>query len=77
MNKIVSRTVQVILKALSNILDWSEPELHVGAGKFQELPQILRRMKLKKLLIVTDKGILKAGLMDTFIEKLETIGINI
>ena len=76
MNKAMSRTVQVTLKALSNILDWSEPELHVGAGKFQELPQILRRMKLKKLLIVTDKGILKAGLMDTFIEKLETIGIK-
>lgn len=76
MNKVVSRTVQVTLKALSNLLDWSEPELHVGAGKFQELSQILRRMKLKKLLIVTDKGILKAGLMDTFIEKLETIGIK-
>lgn len=34
MNEITSRAIQKSSKALSGVLDWSEPELHVGEGTF-------------------------------------------
>ena len=75
MNEIASRSIQVTLKALSGLLDWSEPELHVGEGTFKQLPRILKEKQLKKVVIVTDKGIIKAGLLEIFIENLEEQGI--
>ena len=75
MNEIASRSIQGILKALSGLLDWSEPELHVGEGTFKQLPRILKEKQLKKVLIVTDKGIIKAGLLELFIDNLEEQGI--
>ena len=42
MNKVFNRSVQIILKTLSPLLDWSEPELHTGSGSLNNLPKLLK-----------------------------------
>lgn len=76
MNEIASRTIQKTLKALSGTLDWSEPELHVGEGTLRQLPRLLKEKQLKKVLIVTDKGIIQAGLLEQFIMNLDEQGMT-
>lgn len=76
MNDTISRMIQKTLKALSSLLDWSEPELYVGEGTFRQLPRLLKEKQLKKVLIVTDKGIIQAGLLETFLVNLEEQGIT-
>ena len=76
MNELASRTIQKTLKALSNLLDWSEPELHAGEGTLNQLPTLLKEKQLNRILIVTDKGVIQAGLLDKFTVKLAEQGIT-
>lgn len=76
MNKFLNRSVQKTLKIFSHLMDWSEPELTIGSGQFNQLPRILKDKHFKRILIVTDKGIIKAGLLESFIQNLEERGIT-
>lgn len=76
MNKVFNRSVQIILKTLSPLLDWSEPELHTGSGSLNNLPKLLKEKQHNRMLIVTDKGIIKVGLLDSFIQQLEDENIT-
>ena len=76
MNKVFNRSVQIILKTLSPLLDWSEPELHTGSGSLNNLPKLLKEKQHNRMLIVTDKGIIKVGLLDSFIQQLEEENIT-
>ena len=64
------------MKALSETLGWSEPELHVGEGKLRQLPRLLKEKQLKKVLIVTDKGVVQTGLLEEFMVNLDEEGIT-
>ena len=53
----------------------SPTRLLVGRGSVSEIPQLLSERPEKKALVVTDKGLVKAGVAQQSIRVLETAGI--
>lgn len=70
------RTFQVVLKAVVVFLDWSEPQLLNGAGSIKKLPELIASKGIKKVLIVTDKGLMSLNLLDSLFEALNDRGIE-
>ena len=46
-----------------------------GNGAIQTIPQELSKFQIRKALIVTDKGLLQAGLVDTITHQLKIAGV--
>ncbi|NLB90277.1 MAG: iron-containing alcohol dehydrogenase [Clostridiales bacterium] len=55
----------------SFLLPWKEPVLLEGEGAFNKLPSYLKNLQLKSILIITDQGIVKAGLLEGFLAALD------
>lgn len=49
--------------------------IQFGVGEAENLPQYLNDMGFKRLLLVTDPGVLKAGLVSPIVERLQKSGI--
>lgn len=75
MHNLFIRSFQTIARPAAYALNWREPELLIGEGRFNRLPKDLVEKHMSKLLIVTDQGILESGLLDDFILKLDEIEI--
>lgn len=58
------RLYQWILYLVSPLLPWREPKLFIGEHALDKLNDELRKHGVKHLLIVTDQGILKSGILD-------------
>jgi alcohol dehydrogenase len=69
-NRMYCRTYQKIIYWISFSLNWSEPELHEGAGSLKDIPFILNQKNRIHPLIVTDPGIYKLGLQSPLIQVL-------
>jgi alcohol dehydrogenase class IV len=63
MYRLFCRGYQFIFRIVSYLLHWRKPKLLSGSGAILDLPSMMQREGLKCPLIVTDKGIVKAGLM--------------
>ena len=62
----------------NRIIDFRMPRsLVLGAGASGQLPDILQKSGVKNILIVTDQGIVKAGLVPTISAPIEAAGIDI
>jgi alcohol dehydrogenase class IV len=60
------------------IIDFRMPQsLVMGVGASRQLPDILQKKGVKKALIVTDQGIVKAGLVPTISAPIEAAGIGV
>jgi alcohol dehydrogenase class IV len=60
------------------IIDFRIPQsLVMGAGASRNLPDVIRKSGAKKVLLVTDQGIVKAGLVPVIREPLEAAGIDV
>jgi aldehyde:ferredoxin oxidoreductase len=70
------RTYQGIFRLVSPLLPWREPQILEGPGSLGQLPALLKRQAIGKVLIVTDQGIARLGLMDGLLENLRTEGIG-
>lgn len=70
------RVVQAVLKVASYFLDWREPSLLKGAGSIKKLPDEIKKLNITSVLIVTDKVIEGLHLMDSLLERLNTLGIK-
>ncbi len=70
------RVFQEAFKLVSPFLAWREPELLEGPGCLSRLPALLKRERLDRILIVTDQGIVKLGLMDSMLKNLGQSGIS-
>ena len=70
------RAYQKIMKILVCFLDWSEPELLTGPGSILKLPGVIKQRNLKKVMIVTDKGLMSLHLLDGLFGKLKEEGIE-
>ena len=46
------------------VLDWTPPEVIGGAGSVKKLASKLRADGVTPVLVVTDKGLMKLGLLD-------------
>ena len=76
MYKIYCRLYQRIMKIAAAIFDWSEPKLLKGPGSVLELPALIQSLGIKRVLLVTDKGLMGIGLPAPLLKKLEDTGIH-
>lgn len=70
MYKLYCRSFQQVMKLSMFFLPWREPELLVGENSLSKLPNLIQREGLKRILIVTDKGIAEVGLMEELLNGL-------
>jgi alcohol dehydrogenase class IV len=57
-------------------MDWSEPELLEGAGSVLRLPEFIKGKGIKKVLVVTDGGLMGLHLLDPMFAKLDEVGVE-
>lgn len=70
------RVYQGIFRLASPLLPWREPQLLEGSGSLRQLPALLRQESIGKVLIVTDQGISRLGLLDGLLDGLRKEGIG-
>ncbi len=70
------RVYQGAFKLAMNLLDWSEPKLFEGSGSVLKLPEFIKSKGLKKVLVVTDKGLMGLHLLDPMFDKLTEVGLE-
>lgn len=71
MYKLYCRSFQQVMKVSSAFLPWRVPELITGENSVGDLPGLISKRGIDKILIITDKGIVAAGLMDGLLEGLQ------
>lgn len=64
------------MKVSTFFLPWREPQLVVGENSLAGLPILIKREGIETILIVTDQGIAATGLMDNFLDGLQSEGLN-
>ena len=52
------RIYQRVFKVAMCFMDWSAPQLLEGAGSVLRLPELIKSKGVKKVLVVTDKGLI-------------------
>ena len=65
------RTYQKVLKFAMRFMDWSEPELLEGEGAVLKLPVFIKNKGIKKVLVVTDKGLMNLHILDPLFDELK------
>lgn len=65
------RVYQKVLKTVSPFLNWHEPEILEGVGAVEKIAQEANKLKIKHFLIVTDKVLVKLGLLTSLTETLK------
>ena len=76
MGKRFCRLFQTGMKGAMYLLPWSMPKLLEGPGKIKELPAMIKVNGYKKVLIVTDKTLMKLHLLDNLLEALDAAQIQ-
>lgn len=76
LKKAYYRTFQTVFKFAMFIFDWSEPQLLEGPGAIRQLPEFIKSKGLKKVLVVTDKGLMGIHLLDSLFEELNKAGVE-
>lgn len=70
------RVYQGVIRKTLPHLRWREPRLVIGENCIEELPKIIVQSNYTTILIVTDKGIQEAGLLNASIEQLNALHIK-
>ncbi|MFD1176921.1 iron-containing alcohol dehydrogenase [Paenibacillus puldeungensis] len=76
MYHVYCRMYQLTYKIAAHFLPWRKPELLEGEHSLSKLPALIRRKGLNHVLIVTDQGIVKLGLMDGLLHGLTAAGVS-
>lgn len=74
--KIYYRIYQKVLKLAMGFMNWKEPELLEGEGSVLRLPAFIKDKGIKKVLVVTDKGLMSLHLLDPMFEELKKQGVD-
>ena len=75
-NALICRTYQAVLYLAEFFLPWHEPKLITGQGSFAELPATIKADGISSVLIVTDQGLMKLGMLNPLTEALNRQGVN-
>ena len=75
LKKCYYRIYQKVLKLGLCFMNWKEPETLQGEGAVLELPQLIKSKGIKRVLIVTDKGLMGLHLLDPLFLELQKEGI--
>lgn len=68
------RTFQVVFGACAYLLPWKKAQVVAGENSIQNIPSLLRGMGVTKTLVVTDPGLMKAGVAPKVLQLLEESG---
>ncbi|HSR37534.1 MAG TPA: iron-containing alcohol dehydrogenase, partial [Phnomibacter sp.] len=68
------RLYQNVFKLVMPLMPWRKPELLEGPGSIKRVPEILARLKINNVLIVTDGMLMKLGLLDGLMQALKDHG---
>jgi len=71
MLKIFCRVFQFFFNLGARLLPWRKAVPIEGPGSIQKIPELLRGQKVKKAMLVTDNGLVKAGIAQRIIDVLE------
>ena len=71
------RIYQKIIFLFSFLLPWRKPKLLSGPGSLLKLANYLSEHKIEKIIIVTDQGIRKAGLLEDFLRQSQELGLMV
>lgn len=74
--KLLYRVWQAVMRLLSRTLRFREPELLSGAGSLVRLPETVKKMGIIRVLVVTDKVLVKLGMLAGLFDALEDCGID-
>jgi alcohol dehydrogenase class IV len=75
LNELYCRSYQFIFRVVARFLNWQKPYLVAGDGSLKKLPELIKAIKVKKVLIVTDANMVKIGLLDGCFSYLKNEGI--
>ncbi len=70
------RLYQLILKYVGRLLPWREPELLEGENSLDRMPELIKSKGIGQVLVVTDEGLKKVGLLDKLVKGLDSTGLN-
>ncbi len=73
--KAAYRAYHYVQKPLVAVLPFPIPELCKGAGSLRELPEKVRQSGVRRVFVVTDKGVVAAGLWERLRQALEAQGL--
>lgn len=74
LKKIYYRIYQTGFKLAMPLLPWRKPDLLEGPGSIKRVPEILSKLKINNVLIVTDAMLVKLGLLDSLLKALDDSG---
>lgn len=75
--KIWCRVYQGAFRIVSPLLPWRMPELLEGEDSLKKLPEFIKaKTSCKKMLVVTDKGLMSLGLLNDMFASLDNAGIG-
>ena len=69
--KVYYRINQKILKFFMRFMNWKEPFLLEGEGAVLKIPKLIKDKGLKKVLVVTDKGLMNLKMLDPLFDELK------
>lgn len=70
------RVNQKVLKLGMSFMNWKEPQLFEGKNSVLKLPRFIEQQKIHRVLIVTDKGLMKLNLLSPLIKELNVYKID-
>ena len=76
MNKLFCRTYQAVLKIGMYCIPWGMPETIEGPGSVTKLPALIKSKGYNKVLVVTDKGLMGLGMLDSLFEALKAAEVE-
>ena len=76
MYKVFCRVYQGVFKIGMYLLPWGMPKTIEGPGSITKLPALIREKGYNKVLIVTDKGLLGLGMLDSLFAALKEAGVE-
>lgn len=76
MNEFLIRSIQKVVNTFKPLLPWREPELIVEENGLLKAIDIIKTEQMNPVTIVTDQGILDAGIADELIEQLDQANID-
>ena len=76
MNKVYCRVFQGVMKAANYFLGYRMPDYIEGAGCVTELPSRIKEKGLKKVLFVSDPGLMKIGLPEKLLKAMDEAGLE-
>ena len=74
--KAFSRVYQQTFRVAMCASNWEEPEMLEGPGAIRRLPEFIKNKGLRKVLIVTDKGLMGIGLLNSLFEEMAKAGVD-